>query len=230
MANTIELAKVYTQMLDEVYKEEATSSILDGASDLARQGNNANEIVIPKMEMDGLGTYGRDGTGYPKGSVKVEYETVKCGFDRGKMFEVDELDNQETGGIAFGMLAGEFIRTKVVPEVDAYRYAAYATKATKATGTLTTGDAIVKALRAGITAMDDAEVPANERYLFATSDIIGKLNDMDTTKSREIISEFAGIIKVPQTDFVLQSHRARTALQKQRVQRIFTSLSYISLL
>ena len=31
--------------------------------------------------------------------------------------------------MAFGTLAGEFIRTKVVPEVDAYRFSKYASTA-----------------------------------------------------------------------------------------------------
>ena len=32
----------------------------------------------------------------------------------------------ETAGIAFGRLSGEFIRTRVVPELDAFRLAQYA--------------------------------------------------------------------------------------------------------
>ena len=41
-------------------------------------------------------------------------------------YAIDNMDNEETAGIAFGRLAGEFIRTKVVPELDAYRFAKYA--------------------------------------------------------------------------------------------------------
>ena len=52
-------------------------------------------------------------------------ETVKCNFDRGRMFTVDNMDNAETAGLAFGRLASEFIRTKVAPEVDAFRFASY---------------------------------------------------------------------------------------------------------
>lgn len=36
------------------------------------------------------------------------------------MFTVDNMDNAETAG-----LASEFIRTKVAPEVDAFRFASY---------------------------------------------------------------------------------------------------------
>ena len=54
MANAIELAKSYVPKLDEVYKLASLTAMLDGASDLARQGANANELIIPMMTMDRL--------------------------------------------------------------------------------------------------------------------------------------------------------------------------------
>lgn len=54
MANTIALFKQYTALLDEVYKQSALTSKIDGASDLATQGANANELIIPMLTMDGL--------------------------------------------------------------------------------------------------------------------------------------------------------------------------------
>lgn len=79
------------------------------------------------LEMDGLADYDRN-EGYVGGSVSMKNATVKCNFERGRMFDVDALDNEETAGLAFGRLAGEFIRTKVVPELDAFRFACYAGK------------------------------------------------------------------------------------------------------
>ena len=54
MANSIELRKQYSTMLDLVYKKSSLTSILDGPSNLIREGANANEILIPKMSMQGL--------------------------------------------------------------------------------------------------------------------------------------------------------------------------------
>ena len=125
MGNSIALAKKYVPLLDEVYKNAALTADLDGAAELVQQGANANELIIPKMSMDGLADYSRNG-GYVSGDVTLTNETVQCNFDRGRMFQVDAMDNEETAGIAFGRLAGEFIRTKVAPEVDAFRLAAYA--------------------------------------------------------------------------------------------------------
>ncbi len=60
MANLIELAKSYVPMLDEVYKLASCTSDLDGAPELARQGANANELIVPMLEMDGLADYDRE--------------------------------------------------------------------------------------------------------------------------------------------------------------------------
>ena len=202
MANSIQLAKVYTNLLDEVYQQSALTAVLESDATLARQGANANEIVIPKLSMDGLADYNRN-SGYVNGDVELTWETAKFNYERGRAFTVDDMDNEETQNIAFGRLAGEFIRTKVVPELDAFRFATYAstTGAGTATGTLATGVDVINALRTATSAMDEAEVPMEDRHLFITPTLLGLVQDMDTTKSREVLSRFASITPVPQTRF-----------------------------
>ena len=202
MANNIALAKVYTNLLDEVYQQSALTAVLESDATLARQGANANEIVIPKLSMDGLADYNRN-SGYVNGDVELTWETTKFNYERGRAFTVDDMDNEETQNIAFGRLAGEFIRTKVVPELDAFRFATYASTvgAGTATGTLATGVDVINALRTATSAMDEAEVPMEDRHLFITPTLLGLVQDMDTTKSREVLSRFASITPVPQTRF-----------------------------
>lgn len=204
MANTIELAMKYVPLLDEVYKLASLTAKLDGAPELVQQGANANELIIPKLDMQGLGDYSRNG-GYVDGDVTMTNETVKCNFDRGRMFNIDSMDNIETAGLAFGRLAGEFIRTKVVPELDAFRFATYAgiTGISKvaAGATLSDGATVVTALRAATNKMDEDEVPTENRHLFITPTLHGMVQDMDTTKSREVLSRFASVTLVPQTRF-----------------------------
>ena len=202
MANSIALSKIYTNLLDEVYKNSALTAVLESDASLARAGANANEIVIPKLSMSGLADYKRN-SGYVNGDVTLNWETVQFNYERGRMFQVDDMDNEETQNIAFGRLAGEFIRTKVVPELDAFRFAKYAavTGAGAATGTLATGADVIAALRTATSAMDEAEVPMEDRHLFITPTLLGLVEDMDTTKSKEVLSRFATITKVPQTRF-----------------------------
>ena len=202
MANSIALSKVYTNLLDEVYQQSSLTAVLESDATLSRQGANANEIVIPKLSMDGLGDYDRN-SGYTNGDVELTWETVQFNYERGRMFQVDDMDNEESQNIAFGRLAGEFIRTKVVPELDAFRFSSYAsaTGIGLATGTLATGVDVINALRVATSEMDEAEVPMEDRHLFITPTLLGLVEDLDTTKSREVLSRFASITKVPQTRF-----------------------------
>lgn len=202
MANNIQLAKTYTNLLDEVYNQNALTAVLESDASLARAGANANEIVIPKISMDGLADYSRN-SGYVNGDVNLTWETVKFNYERGRAFTVDDMDNEETQNLAFGRLAGEFIRTKVIPELDAFRFATYAatTGAGTATGTLATGADVIAALRVATSAMDEAEVPMENRYLFITPTLYGLIQDMDNTKSREVLSRFVSVTQVPQTRF-----------------------------
>ena len=183
MANSITLFKKYINKLDEVYKQSAKTAVLDGDSTLVQMGANTNEIIVPKISMDGLGDYSRNG-GYVDGDVTLTNETVTFNYDRGRAFSVDAMDNEESAGVAFGKLASEFIRTKVVPEMDAFRFAQYAgttgISKVSAGATLSTGADVITALRAATTKMDEDEVP---------------------TKSREVLSRFSQKILVPQSRF-----------------------------
>ena len=181
MANTITRFKKYVPLLDEVYKLASLTSVLDGPAEMMGEGASADEIVVPVMSTQGLANY-----------------------NRGRLFTVDTVDNMETAGVAFGRLAGEFIRTQVAPEIDAYRFSQYALKNGIGAATpadLTTGAEVVAALRTAASAMDDAEVPFTERYLFITPALYGMVEDMDTTASRAVLGRFEQIIRVPQTRF-----------------------------
>lgn len=203
MANNIAVFKKYIDLLDEVYQTASATAVLDGDMTLVQMGANTNEIIIPKISMDGLADYSRNG-GYVHGDVTLTNETVKFNYDRGRKFTVDAMDNEETAGLAFGKLAAEFIRTKVVPEMDAFRFATYAgiTGISKATAeTLPDGAAVLAALVAAQSKMDEDEVPQENRHLFITPTLYNMIYAVDTTKSKEVISSFAGIHKVPQSRF-----------------------------
>ncbi len=202
MANQITKFKKYVDLLDEVYKNESKTAVLESDATLAQAGANANEIVIPKLDMDGLGDYNRN-SGYVAGDVTMTNETVQFNYDRGRKFSIDNMDNEETAGLAFGKLAAEFIRTKVAPEQDAFRFAKYTSSAgTKKKETLSSGTDVLAALQTAISDMDDAEVPAENRHLFITSALLTAAQNVDTTKSRDILGAFASITKVPTARFM----------------------------
>lgn len=202
MANAITLRKQYSTLLDEVYKLTSLTAVLDGPNDLVQEGANANEILIPKMSMQGLADYNKQ-TGYVAGDVTLEYETKKCTYDRGRMFTVDAMDNIESAGIAFGRLSGEFLRTQVVPELDAWRLASYAqiSGVTTVSAALSDGKTALAALRTARGKIENAEANLATCYLFINPTVLGMIEDLDTTASKKAIEGFAGIVKVPQGRF-----------------------------
>lgn len=197
--NNIELATIYLPKLDQVYKNEAKTSILDGDETTVQKGNNG-EIKIAKLDMDGLGDFSRN-DGYTKGNTKFVWETVKYDKERSQDLRIDRLDNQEALGLPFAKLSGEFVRTKVVPETDAARIAKIAgvDGISRKAETLNDGASVVTALRACTNKMDEDEVSTENRILFITPTLKGMVDDLDTTKSKKVLERFSTVVEVPQT-------------------------------
>ena len=204
MANNITKFKKYIDLLDEVYKKESLTADLDADATLVRAGANANEIVIPKISLDGLADYSRNG-GYVSGDVNLTNETVAFNYDRGRKFTVDAMDNEETAGVAFGKLSSEFIRTKVVPERDAVRFAAYAgtTGISKVSAGVTyaNGNEWLAGIVTAVNKMDEDEVSQENRILYITPTGYNAIMAVDTSKSKEILNGFTKVVKVPQSRF-----------------------------
>lgn len=197
--NNIELSTIYLPMLDEKYKAEAKTSVLDGDETVAKKGGNG-EIKIAKLDMSALGNFDRK-SGYTKGNTTLTWETVKYDKERSQDLRIDRLDNAESLGLPFAKLSGEFMRLHVAPETDAARIAKIAGTVGigKKEETLDTGDAVIKALRACTNEMDENEVVEGNRILFITPTLLGMLDDMESYKSKGVLNRFSQVIKVPQT-------------------------------
>ena len=212
MANTITTQVDYTDLLDEVYKNAAKTAGLEAEQGMIRETELAGTFLIAKMSLDALGDYSR-ATGFVDGDATLTWETHTFSQDRARSFSIDNMDNLETADIAFGRLAGEFIRTAEVPEVDAYRFSVMAGGAgTEASADLTSSTT-AEAVDTAQVVMDDAEVSEEGRILYATSQIIKNIQNSDlftrnldiTTPSgiNRTIQAYDGmeIVKVPQGRF-----------------------------
>jgi len=126
MANTfVEKVQRFMPILDEIYKRGAVTSIIE---DSAAMWIGTNKIRLPKIELDGAADYDRN-DGYVRGNITVDYGDYELEFDRGRSFQIDWVDNDETGFDAFRTAAMEYVRTKEVPEFDATRIAKIASLA-----------------------------------------------------------------------------------------------------
>lgn len=186
MANSIELIKSYgAGQLDDIFMAVSKTAILEGGNDLLKFVN-AKTVLIPSIVMEGLGDYSRS-TGFPKGDVSLTWDPYALTQDRGKEFTIDAMDNEETAGLAFGKLASEFERTKVIPEVDAYRLSTlYAKAKTENVTTETlTAKGILSRFNADDKLFDDNEIDneGQTRIRFISSEVDKFLKDSeDLTK------------------------------------------------
>lgn len=173
MANNIALHQAYLKQLDEVYKRNSLTSVLD--TEVIDSTIEGKKFKVDKMALSDLADYSRE-NGYVQGDVTITQEEKEPNYDRGRKFQVDTMDDLETGYIAFGKLGGEFERTKVIPEVDAFRFSQYATKAgTKAEGTLATGDEVIAAIDTAEATLINEEVADTDNYLFVSASVYGLL-------------------------------------------------------
>ena len=200
---SIALFTKYLNQVDFLYSETSKSAILDGNNAIVSMAKGCNEMKFPKITVDGLSDYSRT-TGYEAGDMSIEFESKKPNYDRGVKFNIDEMDDEETEGILLGNTLGILEKEKVAPEIDAFRFATYASASgisTVAPADLTTGEAVLNALVTATAQMDNDSVEMNDRVLFITPMLLISAENVDTTKSKAILSRFSSIVQVPQSRF-----------------------------
>lgn len=160
--NTIEAATIFTTVLDKQMIEGSTSGWMEQNAGQVKY-SGGSEIKIPKLSLSGLADYDRD-SGYNQGAVSLTYQTKTMTMDRGRKFMLDKMDVDETNFVASASaVMSEFQLTKIIPEVDAYRYSKIYALAKGSYGKTYTPAAstILSALTADITAVQDASGAAD---------------------------------------------------------------------
>lgn len=197
--NSIALAEKYQPLLDEVFKKASVTSDLESGS---VKFDNTKTVKILKLKLPSLGEYSRN-SGFTSGDVEADWEPWTLTQDRGREFSVDAMDDEETLNMTFGKAVSEFIRIKVAPQVDTYRFGVLASTKdiSVAQGELADGDAGLKAIRDAMTKMDNDEVDGEGRILYITSQLKNDIDDLETYKSRKVMERFAKVITVPTTRF-----------------------------
>jgi hypothetical protein len=168
MSNSIAYVVKYLDMLDRIYKANSVTSILEAAASKYKfSGVQENEIKIRKLVLQGLGSYSR-ASGYDSGDATVTWETHTFAVDRSKKFNLDTMDSAEAYQ-TIAELAAEFERTKVAPEIDAYRFEKMCSLCGLDVSANLTDDTAIAAIDTGIQTLNDAEVPVEGRVLFVSN-------------------------------------------------------------
>ncbi len=175
MPNSLEYAKRFMPLIDAIYKAGSVTQGMDAATRVDFTG--VNEVKVLKVSTTGLGDYSRQ-NGYPKGDVTAAWETLQLTEERGKELSIDRMDNEEVLGMVFGTVTGNFMREHVIPELDAYRFAKYASRSgiSTAAGAVLTKDTVIAAIDEAVRQLNADEVPLEGRRLYINSDLQPLLN------------------------------------------------------
>lgn len=201
-------ASKFLPLIDEVYKRDSLSAILDTANERVNW-IGAKTVNVLKLDLNGNSNYDRN-AGYVPGSATGVWEPLTLQIDRGRSFLLDEMDADEML-LSAGQVLAEHQRVWAIPEEDAYRFSKIAAGADTSqivAAALTTGFA--DAIQDGEAALDEAEVPYEGRILFVSPTIYKGLKgdivrytengDPDVNGNVEFYDGMR-LIRVPQSRF-----------------------------
>lgn len=198
--NTLEMAKIFQTALDKQMLMTATSGWMETNATGVKY-NGGDTVRMPEISTSGLGAYDRD-NGFVQGSVTLSYKEYRLTQDRGRTFQLDAMDVDESNFIASaGNVMGEFQRVQVVPEIDAYRYSKIAKLASDpainhVTQDFTpTADTILAQLDKEITTLQDVIGDTEGLVLIMSTPIRTILNNAkDIEKHLDVTQFTAGTI------------------------------------
>ncbi len=117
--NSLETASRYSEELDTLFAQKSvTGFFADNA--LKTKFVGAKTVLIPTMTFSGLANYDRE-NGFSNSPVNIASTSYTMSMDRARSLQIDREDMDESGiANLAGKVLGEYVRTKVVPECDAY--------------------------------------------------------------------------------------------------------------
>lgn len=191
--NSLQFRETLTNELDKaLVQKSVTASFLDNSFGSKFVGTKT--ILIPDIDFVGLGDYDR-AEGFPEGGITVEQKPYTLTQERARRFYVDRMDMDEIGiaGLS-GQIMGEFVRTKVTPEVDAYNLSKLAGIASAANQVVGTGVALanksVSLLSEAIQKVQNEVGFDEELVAICNTDFYGDLMSTSELTRRLDISDF----------------------------------------
>ena len=117
--NSMEYAQKFAGELDKVVTQKSVTGFF-ADNVLTSKFVGAKTVLLPDLDFVGLGDYDRD-NGFPQGKITITNTSYELKNDRGRELQLDRMDMDESGVANLaGQTLKEFVRTQVVPEMDAY--------------------------------------------------------------------------------------------------------------
>lgn len=246
MPNSIALIEKYmTNVIDAVFAAESKTKILEGGKkyiDLSFK--EAGWVKVMSLLMDGLSDYYRvnhapvagstgyahynangNGTqrdGYAVGGVEATWELFKLQYDRGKQFQVDNMDNEETAAQVIANLLKEFLRVKVVPEIDAVRFSKMVGKTSASLGNYISetisANTIISKFNSAFEWLTEHEVPSEEQVIFVNPSVMTLIRNTSELYKKLSQKEYKGDVT-----FTIDTYEGRPIIEVPS-SRFFTNV------
>ena len=109
----------YASELDKVFEAKSVVRLFEN-NNIGVSFVGKKSIVIPEVTFYGMVNYDRV-DGFVESDVVFDGKPYTLEMDRGRTLSIDRMDMDETGIASLaGKILGEYVRTKAVPECDAF--------------------------------------------------------------------------------------------------------------
>lgn len=220
--NTIAYASKWSSELDKAFVQKAATGFL---ADNAMQAKfvGAKTVIIPDIDFAGLVDYDRD-NGFNRAALTVANESYVMQMDRARSIQLDRVDEDETGVANLaGQVMGEFVRTKVVPECDAYVLSKLATISVGNTPLTWDASKPYETLLKAFHKVHAAAGYDEELVAFVSSDVMAALETSAETSKSITVSDF----KKGGVDFKVKSINGVTLIPVSS-DRMYTAYNFSS--
>lgn len=238
--NVFEKIEKYMQnAVDTVFAMESKTKILENGSKFIDVNfKEAGYVKVMSLLMDGLSDYYRvnsgvtdkdythyqngSADGYKKGNAEGSWELFRLEYDRGKQFQIDNMDDEETAGLIIGNLLTEFLRTKVIPEVDAVRFSKMAQKCSTTLGNYVNetinANEIIKKFNDAFEWLTEHEVPSEEQVIFVNPSVMTLIRNTTELYKKLSQTEYKGDVS-----FTIETYEGRPIIEVPS-SRFFTNV------
>ena len=210
--NNLETAKKYTDALDKVIVQKAVTGFFADNVFKAKFAG-AKTVIMPDISFVGLADYNRD-SGFSLAGTTIGNTSYTLTKDRGRKLQIDREDMDETGVASLaGQILKEYVRTQVVPEMDAYVLSKLAKVASdKSHKTTYTAAKAVSQLATAINNVQSRIGYDEELVAFCDSTFYAQLMNSTEFSRNIVVSDFAkggintrvkffnGVALIPVTD------------------------------
>lgn len=192
--NSIELVTKYSPIIDEYFVTGSKTIVLEADPKyLNLNFKEAGYVKIAERLLDGQSDYYKhnegtgdaqhrafngsaDGTrdGFGRAGATVRWKIYELKYLRGTRLEVDAISNEQAAGVVMAGLISDFIKYKVIPEVDEIRFSKMADAASASLGNMIVesgaiaANTILSKFHTGFEWLTEHEVPAEAQLIFVS--------------------------------------------------------------